>query len=87
MPPAYQVKRPEPLAVRNIEVTFSDNLDALSNDKAEKHDRDVGLDYLKTISATITGHETLSGKQVTLGRMEGVLLQVQDIVGDRESLW
>jgi hypothetical protein len=66
-------------------VTFSGNLDTIPNE-IEQSDRDDD-DYLKITSATITGCKMLSGKQVTLGHLEAVLLQVHNIVRDRESLW
>jgi hypothetical protein len=63
MSTAYQVKRSELLAVKDIEVVFDGT--SSNNDITDDNDEL----YLKTIIATITGRETSSGTQVTLGQM------------------
>lgn len=86
MPTAYKVKRHEPLSVSDITVTFDINVRELSSNNVSSDDNTDGDtdddndddDYcVKSIHAAITGRETVSGRQVTLGDMSADLLEVQ----------
>lgn len=74
MPTAYKVKRHEPLSVSDITVTFDRDVRELSSNNVssdDNNDDDTDDHYcVKTIHATITGRETVSGRQVTLGEHE-----------------
>jgi hypothetical protein len=102
MSTAYRVKRPEPLAVNDIEVVFQGTLDALGtlsdvegddswddddqHDDTDQEDQDGDEGYVKSIYPTITG-KTGSGERETIGHMKADLLQVHRAVQNRESLW
>lgn len=86
---AYQAKRPEPLAVSDIEVIFSGNLP--SDNPSDKDDQDDLDDdeeyYVNEISATIKGRETVTGKQIVLGEMNADFLQVRKAMRSPYGLW
>jgi hypothetical protein len=130
MPPAYQVRRYEPLAIKNFEVIFrrylgsdsplsdleydsaqnnnslddaaSENVnvqdDSLDDDDQFSHYSDTSSEYrerdrqahnnsyVKSISATIIGTDTVSGKRVALSQMKANLLQVHSILENQASL-
>jgi hypothetical protein len=102
MSTAYRGRRPEPLAVNDIEVVFQGTLDALGtlsdvegddsrddddqHDDTEQEDQDGDEGYVKSIHTTITG-KTGSGERETIGHMKADLLQVHRAVQNRESLW
>lgn len=84
MSTTYQVKRHEPLSVGDITVTFDRDVRELSSNNVssdDNNDDDTDDDYcVKTIDSTITGRETVSGRQVTLGNMNADLLEVQKAI-------
>lgn len=86
---AYQVKRPEPLAVNDIEVTFSGNLPSDStsdNDDQDDFDDDAEH-YVYGVSAAIKGREIATGKQIVLGEMNADFLQVRKAMRSPYGLW
>lgn len=85
---AYQVKRPEPLAVNDIEVTFSGNLPSDStSDNDDQDDFDDEEHYVYGVSATIKGREIATGKQIVLGEMNADFLQVRKAMRSPYGLW
>lgn len=86
---AYKVKRSEPLAVSDIEVTFDDNLpsNSIPNNDDENEFDDDDENYATQIFATIRGRETVTGKQLVLGEMNADLLHVQKAMRSPYGLW
>ena len=98
MLPVYQVRRPEPLPVNSIRVSIREVLDGLATVSGwEAHyecDRNTQYDdpdqeyqrcdenYLKTITAKITGRETTSGRRITIGHMKAVFVK-ENMAGHR----
>lgn len=85
MSAVYQVKRSEPLPVSNIEVVFFGGLSNNNDDDQNDHD-EYGY-YVRSISATINGRETASGKRVKLGEMSADLMKVRRAMQNGERIW
>jgi hypothetical protein len=85
MSAVYQVKRFEPLPVSNIKVVFHGGLSDNNGDDQDDHDE--YSHYMRSISATINGRETASGKQVKLGETSADLMEVKRAMQNGESIW